>query len=248
MTAKKINTPCKGKKDSSKPKNDASNFPARLHYMLQEIEKDGLDHIVCWRPHGRAFMVVDQEAFAKEILPLWFRQSKYSSFQRQLNLYGFKRITSGTDKGSHYHECFLRGMASLTSKIVRTKVKGTGTRKPRCLESEPNFYAMTASMPSKASPAEITDSPTPSVAGEQPTAAPQVSQTGTSVDQLLALAFAQRALEQRLLAHLVRGQGMPFAQPSQQPEQRSPSPPVPSSSLTSEQSLLLAHLIGTKAI
>jgi HSF-type DNA-binding len=29
----------------------------------------------------------------------WFRQSKYTSFQRQLNIYGFKRITceSGAD-------------------------------------------------------------------------------------------------------------------------------------------------------
>jgi hypothetical protein len=49
---------------------DPNNFPARLHYMLEELEKDGLDHIVCWKPHGRAFMVVDQTAFAMEILPL----------------------------------------------------------------------------------------------------------------------------------------------------------------------------------
>lgn len=128
-----------------KSKTDENNFPARLHYMLQELEKDGLEHIISWRPHGRAFIVSDQEAFAKEILPLWFRQSKYSSFQRQLNLYGFKRITSGTDKGSHYHEQFVRGMQALARQIVRTKVKGTGARKSRSQKSEPNFYSMSAS-------------------------------------------------------------------------------------------------------
>ena len=29
----------------------------------------------------------------------FFRQSKMTSFQRQLNLYGFSRLTAGTDRG-----------------------------------------------------------------------------------------------------------------------------------------------------
>jgi len=33
--------------------NQNLNFPARLHYMLEELEKDGLSHVVSWQPHGR---------------------------------------------------------------------------------------------------------------------------------------------------------------------------------------------------
>jgi hypothetical protein len=46
------------------------NFPVRLHYVLSEMEKDGLQHIVSWRPHGRCFIVHDPKLFAKNILPL----------------------------------------------------------------------------------------------------------------------------------------------------------------------------------
>jgi len=43
-------------------------FPVRLHYMLSEIGKDGLDHIVSWQPHGRCFVVHDQKAFCSQVL------------------------------------------------------------------------------------------------------------------------------------------------------------------------------------
>lgn len=60
----------------------------------------------------------------------------------QLNLYGFRRITTGRDKGGYYHELFMRGRALLALKMQRTKIKGTGARKPSQPKSEPNFYSM----------------------------------------------------------------------------------------------------------
>jgi hypothetical protein len=45
-------------------------FPVRLHYMLSEMEKDGLEHIVSWQPHGRCFVIHDPDALQERCLPL----------------------------------------------------------------------------------------------------------------------------------------------------------------------------------
>lgn len=72
----------------------------------------------------------------------FFAQSKLTSFQRQLSLYGFARLTQGKDQGAYYHELFLRGRPDLVHDIVRTRVKGTGCKAPSSPETEPDFYAM----------------------------------------------------------------------------------------------------------
>jgi HSF-type DNA-binding len=46
------------------------NFPVKLHYILSELERDGLSHIVSWQPHGRCFVVRDQKEFVERVLPL----------------------------------------------------------------------------------------------------------------------------------------------------------------------------------
>ena len=68
--------------------------------------------------------------------------TKKSSFLRQLNLYGFNRLSSGPDKGAYYHELFLRGMRFLCRRMTRSKVNGNGIRMAGTPEKEPNFYSM----------------------------------------------------------------------------------------------------------
>lgn len=116
-------------------------FPVKLHSMLDKIEADGLAHVVSWQPHGRCFVVHKTKEFMK-LMPKYFNQSKIASFQRQLNLYGFNRLTSGIDKGGYYHELFLKGKVSLAYDIHRMRVKGTRVRLPTNPDEEPNFYAL----------------------------------------------------------------------------------------------------------
>jgi len=117
-------------------------FPVKLHDMLDQIEADGLAHVVSWQPHGRCFVVHKPKEFVNHVMPHYFKQTKMASFQRQLNLYGFNRLTGGLDKGGYYHEMFLRGKVSLAYDIHRMRVKGTGVRLPTNPENEPNFYAL----------------------------------------------------------------------------------------------------------
>lgn len=117
-------------------------FQTRLHVMLSTVEKNGLSHIVSWQPHGRCFLVHKPKEFASQVLWLYFRQSKITSFQRQLNLYGFSRITTGIDRGAYYHELFLRDKLFLSQNMARFRIKGTGVKGKASPETEPDFYSM----------------------------------------------------------------------------------------------------------
>jgi hypothetical protein len=118
------------------------SFPQKLHSVLDQVERDGLAHVVAWQPHGRCFVIHKPKEFTEHIMPHYFRQSKLTSFQRQLNLYGFNRITRGTDAGGYYHELFLRGKEFLCKRMMRTKVKGTKFKAASSPDQEPDFYTM----------------------------------------------------------------------------------------------------------
>jgi hypothetical protein len=68
-----------------------------------------------------------------------FNQSKYTSFQRQLNLYGFSRIKEGADSGGYYHRLFLRAYPDLCKHINRHH-----KRDVTLSFAHPNFYLMSS--------------------------------------------------------------------------------------------------------
>lgn len=117
-------------------------FPLKLHAVLEQVEIDGYASVVSWSPHGRCFVIHKPKQFVEEVMPKYFRQSKLTSFQRQLNLYGFARLTRGPDAGGYYHELFLRRREHLCARMIRTKVKGTKFKAASSPDSEPDFYAL----------------------------------------------------------------------------------------------------------
>ena len=78
-------------------------FVWKLYEMLEDVATSGNDHIVSWVGKGKGFKVHDMSKFVNKIIPMYFKQSKFKSFQRQLYFYNFKRISSGTEEGGYHH-------------------------------------------------------------------------------------------------------------------------------------------------
>ena len=108
---------------SGQDEDDLTNetFPFKLYRMLTDTEENGNDNILSFTPSGRAFRIHKPEEFTAKIMPEYFSTSRLASFQRQLNLYGFRRIADGPEKGAYLHEHFRKGHKSLCRKIKRKK-------------------------------------------------------------------------------------------------------------------------------
>jgi len=103
-------------------------FPEKLHRLLLEVEAAGRADVISFVANGRAFAIHKADAFFKEIVPLYFRQSRLSSFKRQLNLYGFELINTGPARGGYYHEMFVKERPELCRRMRRVAVKVTPSK------------------------------------------------------------------------------------------------------------------------
>lgn len=109
-------------------------FPERLFDLLEEgdTRKPVLSSVISWQPNGTSFTVHDRDAFEKVIQSTYFNQTKFASFRRQLNLWGYERVCIDHDKetaadnsrsgGTFSHPLFQRHKRSLCCTMKRTKV------------------------------------------------------------------------------------------------------------------------------
>jgi HSF-type DNA-binding len=65
----------------SNGKRQMGSFPTILYLLLEKAADIGYDKIVSWLEHGRAFKVHDQLKFQVVVMPNFFAQTQYPSFQ-----------------------------------------------------------------------------------------------------------------------------------------------------------------------
>lgn len=67
-------------------------------------------HLIRWSDDGRSFIVLDEDEFARTLIPELFKHNNYASFVRQLNMYGFHKTVNITDGSLRQSEKARKGV------------------------------------------------------------------------------------------------------------------------------------------
>jgi hypothetical protein len=109
-----------------KPCEEAPLFLKKTFQMLEHSSCE----LVHWTHKGDSFVITDPDAFAERIIPLYFKHNNFSSFVRQLNFYGFRKVKSDAQDKNAWefkHEKFVQRRPDLLNEIRRKSyAEGTG--------------------------------------------------------------------------------------------------------------------------
>lgn len=96
------------------------SVPAPFLTKTYQLVDDPLtDHIVSWSDDETTFVVWRPPEFARDLLPNFFKHNNFSSFVRQLNTYGFKKVVA--DRWEFANDYFKKGAKHLLCEIHRRK-------------------------------------------------------------------------------------------------------------------------------
>jgi hypothetical protein len=129
-----------------------TNFPTQLHLLLDDAEIKGFSDVVSWLEGGTMFKVHKTKEFADRIMPYYFNQTRYKSFQRQLNSYRFHRFSAGKNKGTVFHDLFMRDKPDLCNRINRVKVNRGPHPRPPADVAQPQILFLANLVPSRNDP------------------------------------------------------------------------------------------------
>ncbi|OQS04782.1 HSF-type DNA-binding protein [Thraustotheca clavata] len=93
--------------------------PKFLRSLYDMLDNEN-SNIISWTSDGVAVQVLDRHALETIVLPKYFKHSKFTSFQRQLNYFGFKKNTRyRSHMYTFTHPYFRHNRKDLLCKITR---------------------------------------------------------------------------------------------------------------------------------